>query len=433
MRNSFTKTGLAKLATGQSLSLAQGERGHGRLVAERLATGVRFVFRYTHEGKRREVALGSFNPTKRTGDGTTGLSITEAQAKATELMAVHRAGDTAIKLAMIERAQDHATAVSARRQRATLGQLLEAYTGSLLGRESHKAVLADLERIRREAPQVLALSIDKVTPETLGPAFARLALEGKATAIRKRRANIRAAFSAGLAASQNPHGLMALKVLGVRSHPLRDWTPPRGGSNARDDALSVAELKAYYAALDTLPNRQTALFLKAQLRLGGQRYLQLLRATRHDLDAENRLLRLWDGKGRRDKARAHWLPVPADVWQAISEATRHHEGPYLFSHDYGATPASESSMTAGVRTVMAALATSGQVRKPYLPSDIRRTVETLLAGAGVSNETRAQLQSHGLGGVQTRHYNRHDYLPEKGEALDALGRLLGLSKPRKGR
>jgi len=38
-----------------------------------------------------------------------------------------------------------------------------------------------------------------------------------------------------------------------------------------------------------------------------------------------------------------------------------------------------------------------------------------------------------LGGVQTRHYNRHDYLPEKGEALDALGRLLGLSKPRKGR
>jgi hypothetical protein len=33
---------------------------------------------------------------------------------------------------------------------------------------------------------------------------------------------------------------------------------------------------------------------------------------------------------------------------------------------------------------------------------------------------RAQLQSHGLSGVQTRHYNRHAFLPEKRAALDQL-------------
>ena len=51
--------------------------------------------------------------------------------------------------------------------------------------------------------------------------------------------------------------------------------------------------------------------------------------------------------------------------------------------------------------------------------DIRRTVETMLAGMGVSRETRAQLLSHGLGGVQAVHYDRHSYSAEKRAALVA--------------
>ena len=61
--------------------------------------------------------------------------------------------------------------------------------------------------------------------------------------------------------------------------------------------------------------------------------------------------------------------------------------------------------------------------------DLRRTVETRLAEAGVSLEIRAQLQSHGLGGVQSRHYDRADYLVQKREALQILARLIGASKP----
>ena len=49
--------------------------------------------------------------------------------------------------------------------------------------------------------------------------------------------------------------------------------------------------------------------------------------------------------------------------------------------------------------------------------DIRRTVETMLAGMNVSRDIRAQLLSHGLSGVQSVHYDRYDYLKEKHEAL----------------
>jgi hypothetical protein len=42
-----------------------------------------------------------------------------------------------------------------------------------------------------------------------------------------------------------------------------------------------------------------------------------------------------------------------------------------------------------------------------------------MASMGISRDLRAQIQSHGLGGVQQRHYDRHDYREEKRKALEA--------------
>jgi hypothetical protein len=60
---------------------------------------------------------------------------------------------------------------------------------------------------------------------------------------------------------------------------------------------------------------------------------------------------------------------------------------------------------------------------------IRSGVETLLAGARVSSEIRGRLQSHGVAGVQARHYDGHDYMTEK---LEALKKLYQLLQPLKG-
>ncbi|MBP0133193.1 MAG: hypothetical protein ITD31_07395 [Nitrosospira sp.] len=63
---------------------------------------------------------------------------------------------------------------------------------------------------------------------------------------------------------------------------------------------------------------------------------------------------------------------------------------------------------------------SGISTTPFNLADLRRTVETRLAGMEVSKEVRGYLQSHGLNGVQTRHYDRHDYEQEKRKALRLL-------------
>ncbi|MES2404583.1 MAG: hypothetical protein V4567_09620, partial [Pseudomonadota bacterium] len=60
----------------------------------------------------------------------------------------------------------------------------------------------------------------------------------------------------------------------------------------------------------------------------------------------------------------------------------------------------------------------------FTPGDLRRTVETVLSGRQVSRETRGQLQSHGLDGVQARHYDKHTYMEEKRDALERLHGLL---------
>jgi hypothetical protein len=59
-------------------------------------------------------------------------------------------------------------------------------------------------------------------------------------------------------------------------------------------------------------------------------------------------------------------------------------------------------------------------REPFQLRDVRRTLETLLASLGVSRDTRSQVQSHGLGGVQQRHYDMHEYFQEKRAALVLL-------------
>ena len=55
---------------------------------------------------------------------------------------------------------------------------------------------------------------------------------------------------------------------------------------------------------------------------------------------------------------------------------------------------------------------------------LRSGIETLLASARVSADIRGRLQSHGVAGVQARHYDGHSYIPEKLAALETLQRLL---------
>jgi len=94
-------------------------------------------------------------------------------------------------------------------------------------------------------------------------------------------------------------------------------------------------------------------------------------------------------------------------------------GEFAFTSDGGNTHLTGTTLSAWAQ---AAAAEAGLA--DFQAKQIRSGVETLLASASVSSDIRGRLQSHGISGIQNRHYNAYEYLPEKREALEKLINLL---------
>jgi hypothetical protein len=94
---------------------------------------------------------------------------------------------------------------------------------------------------------------------------------------------------------------------------------------------------------------------------------------------------------------------------------RHLWRKWLFSSD-GTKALHPDTLTHLVSDLSKAMLDAGEITTPFQMKDIRRTLETTLSRMGVSELHRAQLQSHGLSGVQARHYDKHNYLAEKKSA-----------------
>ena len=92
-------------------------------------------------------------------------------------------------------------------------------------------------------------------------------------------------------------------------------------------------------------------------------------------------------------------------------------GAFALSLDGGKTHLGERTLSNWAKAAAVGIA-------DFQTKRIRSGVETLLASARVSTDTRGRLQSHGISGVQARHYDGHDYMDEKREALETLFNLL---------
>ena len=147
----------------------------------------------------------------------------------------------------------------------------------------------------------------------------------------------------------------------------------------------------------------------------------MLRLTPRLVDVSGATLMLLDPKGRNRHAnpRRHVLPIHGDLMPVIRRRlgqTECAESPLFSTH--GRVPLRKETVAALVEEIEKAMLAEGELeRGPFSMRDLRRTAETHMAALGISSDVRAQIQSHGLGGIQVRHYDRHDYMPEKQAAL----------------
>lgn len=418
----LTTRGLAALKPGEWVA-DPAARGAGRLQARKLASGeLTFYYRYTTaDGVRDRFPLG------------TGLDLREARALAADLSRRYQSGERNLRVALAQetnqKRQDAQRAAqrSTELQLASLGALLEAYVEELKRSEksSAESVGKCLKRnVETPWPDLWSKPAVEITLEDLIDVVARLADQEKLREADKLRAYLRAAYGAGIRAKQSANMHPELRRLNIAVNPARDLMPIEGGANARDRNLTVAELQAYWKRIAARPD-ETGALLRFHLLTGAQRVAQLARVRMAAFDQVADTFLIHDRKGRRKTARMHLVPLLPSAKAAMKAMQGGVLGPFLFTVTAGQSGAEYASVRYHLGIVVQEMLKAEELPQgAFTVGDLRRTVETRLAGLKVSKEIRGQVQSHGLGGVQDKHYDRYEYLDEKRDALQKLFCLL---------
>jgi integrase len=397
-----------------------GHRGGGRLHARRLKDGVLFYFGYKHQGKDKRLPLGPFDP-----DGQRGLTLEQARDRTAELSKVYRTGDTDIhgyvrhdtaqRVAARQAAEEAAARELELAQQGSLERLLAEYAshldrqgkGGQMARYSFKHVPAALQQ-RRAA---------QLGKDDFMPVLNALVEAGKGAAALNLRTFLHAAYELAIASTSDPSLPQSLQSFGIEHNPLARVKGLQKFARALDRTLSDDELADYLRHLAALPGGQDPHIrdaLTVSLYLGGQRAEQLLRLTWADVDLSALSVTLYDGKGKRTQPRTHMLPltaVPLHVLQRRRALASYDPRVFVGAH--------AGTLSRTVTGICRSMVKAGTARGRFTMRDIRRTAETMLGGdLDVSKDIRAQIQSHGLSGVQARHYDMAKYLKQKRAALE---------------
>lgn len=415
-------------------------RGQGALTFHCSSSGqISAYFRHTlPTGRRYDLPLGLFDET-----GRKGATLGNLRKRAAELSRLYQSGVRDLKAHFAEVEARRQAEAEARRQaeeeareaarrereeqeRYTLERLLLAYCAHL--ERTGKAQAARDARstftvnMLRPAPDLAATPAREVQAGALAARIREVRESGRERTAGKLRSYLFAAYALAARAEYDTSAPAALIGFRIMANPLSaiPAIPVKPGNRA----LSREELRALVGKLGGgLPDQAIKLALFA----GGQRASQLLRARCSDFEPATNVLKLLDPKGRRAQAREHRLPLgpaAASIVKALAERAPEVRPEVPDPPLFAVSARAALSLQALSRRVSELSVDLGGA--PFTLRDLRRTCETEMATLGFSSDLRAQLLSHGLGGIQAKHYNRHDFMAEKAAALVAWeGHLTG--------
>lgn len=397
----------------------------GALQARKQSTGVvAFCWRYSIGTSSERVSIGLYDAgaaPKSLAPTPRGYSVAAAVRAAEEMaLAHHQHRDQGGHRALVAAERTaKAALVEARKvsEQYTLAKLLSDYCDHLetLGRRSHKDARSIFGlHVMAAWPKVAAMPAKEVTAEQFADMMRRLIEAGKGRTANKLRSYARSAFQIAKSAKSKPSIPVAFKSYGITINPVADTQPDETANKPDKRPLTAQEMRTYWKTIHDLPGQKGA-FLRLHLLTGGQRIEQLVNLRTVDVAAASILLH--DGKGRPGRPpRPHTVPLTRPAAKALSECAP--AGEFALSTDGGATHLAATTLSSWAVEAVGESVTAFQAKR------IRSGVETLLASAGVSQDIRGRLQSHGVSGVQARHYDGHDYMDEKRKALETMHKLL---------
>lgn len=421
-----TSQTLRDLPEGKFTSLTK-VKPSGTLQARKQANGaVIFYWRYSIGTTSERVAIGLYDSSaspKSLSATPKGYSIAAATRAAENMAEEHyrhrdRGGRPALLAAQREAVR---TAELAKQQadKQTLTHMLADYCDHLetLERVAHRDARSIFKLHVNEAwPAIAALPANAVTGEQIADMMRRLIDLEKGRTANKLRSYLRAAFQMAKGSRSKASVPARFKDYDVKTNPADDTEADATQNRPDKKPLTHVQLQAYWQKIKVIPGFKGAV-LRLHLLTGGQRIEQLVKLLTEDIGDD--LIVLYDKKGRPGKPpRPNSIPlIPAAQTALLGCAPT---GNFAISTDEGNT-----HLAATTLSHWAVEATSdSKALDGFRAKRIRSGVETILASAGVTADIRGRLQSHGISGVQARHYDGHDYIAEKRQALMTLFGLL---------
>jgi integrase len=421
-------------------------RGDGRLYIRAMPSGRALGYwRYTApDGSTPWVELGPYTERKRAGAYT----LSELRAACRPYIDLYHRVESRDVLAFLKRETERKAAEEKAKQEAeaaarkadadahlvTFESLLTTYATHL--ESNGKGAARDVRNLTKNHltaahPHIASSPAASVTPAQASTIVRSLVEAGKGRSAGKLRSYGRAAYALAARAELDPSVPAAFLRFRVTWNPFAPVPALPQFNKTRDRALAEPELRAYWRALNDAPESAMRDAQLLCIGLGGQRPEQLLRARVTDVNLHARELTLYDAKGRRQQPRLHLLPIPIALVPVVERCiarAKEQSAECLFCHSGGkqlSAQAMSDHCSRICQSLLSAPESERVVTEPFQLRDMRRTCETSLARTQIaSKDIRAQLQSHGLGGVQSRHYDRYDYWQEKVAALEAWNAYL---------
>jgi len=403
---------------------AAGGQGFGVRISPR---GVRsFVLLYRYEGRQRRLTFGTY-PRMTLADAN--LALAAARKR------LERGEDPGVDVVQQKAAERHAE---------TFAELSELYLEKW-ARPRKRSAAEDERVLRREAiPRWGRRKAKDVRRRDVVALLDDIVTRGAPIAANRTLALLRKVFNFGISRS----------IEGLSENPCRAVKMP-APEMPRERVLADHEIGTLWRGLETAPLGDSVRLALRFILATGQRPGEVVAARWEQIDCQRREWAIPStvAKNRRE----HLVPLSPLAIAVLQDAervqrerlersqrlpkrrraqtqqTEADQSAYLFPsttlRDLPITP--QALQHAVIRTLRIDDDARRLPLAAFSPHDLRRTVATGLGRLGVSRFVIGRVLNHVEAGVTGRHYDRHDYLPEKFTALDRWGtHLEGLLKLR---
>lgn len=412
---------IKKLPQGKYVTL-KADLIAGCLQARGLSSGVAFYWRYTFANKTERDLIGYYDPScppaSREKSSTGGWSINAAKVEASRRAHFHietlNEGGYPAKI----REQKDAAKRALPAQTHTLRDLLEHYVSSLQAnnQSSWRDVKSSLDKhVLTPWKELAALDAKLVTTKDLVNVLRAVHQEGTPRQANKVRSYLHTAYASVMRSENDPTKAEGLSGYGILINPVAAIPANTHLNRPNKNPLNHQELKLYWKLLKEVEGIRGHA-LRLHLLSAAPRIAQFVRLKSEDITDD--AYSLWDKKGRNGskQPREYVIPITGPM-AAIFKNTRIGSD-FALSTGNGTTPIANTTLSNWASEIVGEKISNFQLRR------VRSAVETILAKHNVSPEVRGRLQSHGITGIQDKHYNAYDYYSQKKDALELLYRIL---------